>query len=473
MHFSLKLPIRRLLLCSVCIAIIASGVLLWLLSLEGTIGLFIWDADSRNHFYLLGGCAVLSWIISLLLTGIVTPRALWFFYPLLLLCLALPVSYAIFVMAKIVPQLKEAPAVLFITDSQGEYSLPNLALSVRGSSPRAVHLTDGVNNATIAGELTEGTVIFPLRGLKPSTRYRWHFDDGTAGTFLTPALSEGKTTLICRFAVASDIHGSEDRSNKTATEKILRYIADEASVFNYFFFLGNAQHRGMENEQWQETLSTFSLISATVPLRPIMGNQEALIGGKRHYLTYCYPPGMETQRGSRLYYRIDIGNVRILMLHLLWDSRDFDAQQKAWLLRQLENISPDDWIFVLFHAPAYASGTNAKEYSAEGDSAGDNQKIIRDIVPILERFKVNAVFTGQNNFLEALQSNGIHYFLAGGMGGMIDRELNYTSEASLWQMREHGFIDVAVYPSVAEVVFRSATGEKLSSFVIKKRGDRS
>ena len=120
------------------------------------------------------------------------------------------------------------------------------------------------------------------------------------------------------------------------------------------------------------------------------------------------------------------------MLYLLWDSAEFTREKREWLEKQFAEIPKDDWLFVMLHCDAYASGTSADEYSDGGGFARDNNDIIRDVMPLLEKMNVDAVITGYNHHLEALTKNGLNYFVVGGMGGITDGKLTHISTASLW-----------------------------------------
>jgi|GEM_PF-225100 len=476
---------RPLALLALATTTLAAAVFFWLLSLDGTIGLFLWDMDNRHHFYLLAASALLPllcyfWIIGNSSLDKSKP-GLYLFLLVLGICAAIPSGYAAFVLAKTLPKLPSTPPLLLVTDSRGKYGIPDLALVWRNSTginrmttndTATLIIDNGENLEILTANRESGGYVIPLRNLQPNGHYRWQLTGQTRGSFFTPPLGKDASHIICRFAVGADMHFGEPSANVSATRGILGTITESATPYHYFFFLGDVQRLGMENKQWQTTLAFLSPYTFLVPFKPVMGNHEALIGGKSHYLSYFHPPRPETHYGSPLYYRIDIGNVNILMLYLLWDSREFRGEQKKWLKRQLADIPHDNWIFVMCHASIYASGTNPKRYSARGEAAGDNQMMIRDVAPLLAKRGVDAVFTGHNHHLEALVQAGVHYFIVGGMGGVLDNELSYISNSSLWRCQTHGFAEVVVFPNYSTITFRTPAGEIIKAFIIEKGGSK-
>lgn len=84
-------------------------------------------------------------------------------------------------------------------------------------------------------------------------------------------------------------------------------------------------------------------------------------------------------------------------------------QQMAWLTTRLAE-SQARWKIVLMHHPVFSNGHH-----------GDTAWLISRLKPLFERYHVNAVFSGHEHHLEALEPvNGVHYFVSGAAANTRD-----------------------------------------------------
>jgi acid phosphatase type 7 len=350
--------------------------------------------------------------------------------------------------------------ILLVEDGSGANGVPNLALTFRTDKPSQNILEYGVGELTdqIAENKPVYQHVIKLKDLQPATRYQWRLNHGPVNSFVTPQLQEE----IYHFGAAGDVHFG-GKMNPRVTRNILSYAGKPENGFNTFFILGDLTEMGMNNDLWKKTWDTIAQYSYNVPLRPVMGNHDALFNGVPHYLAYLYPEGMETQNGTRLYYRIDAGKVHFIMLKLLWGSEDFRGQQKAWFEKQLADIPQDDWTIVMMHPMVYSSG-----YVDQGLPWYDPPEMIRDLAPLFEKYRVDLVLSGHNHLMEFLQKNGVSYGVIGTMGGPLDT-VTHRSPASLWYDNQHfGFLDVTVSNEAIKLCFRDDGGGELKAFKLSQ-----
>ena len=272
----------------------------------------------------------------------------------------------------------------------------------------------------------------------------------------------GSKTL--HFAVGSDAHFGAGTNRPDLTARMLDQISSPDNGYDYFFFLGDLVENGFQGGNWKAALQAFSATTSTIPSVFAAGNHDTLFAGLNYYKKYCYPAGLESQSGSQLWHRIDLGNIHFLVLDIEWSAESYTKEQGKWLEEQLKSIPADEWKIVMCHGFFYSSGS-----VAGGWKWYDNPETIQAVTPLFEKYGVDLVFSGHNHLLELLQKSGVTYVICGGFGGKPDPIRTYISPASLWYAGEtYGFTDVTVNDTEARILFRDPSGSILESFTVAK-----
>ena len=449
--------------------VVTGMVLAWLFSCDGTLGLFLWEPDYRLIFIAVGVLGVLAPLLALAARWLPRARGV-----LRLLALVFALFGIIVPVAASAPYWRDSqefsattPPILLITDGVGAHGVPNLALVFRTAQETRNTLYYGIESLseTIVQPRAAREHVFMLKDLQPNARYLWRLNDGAPCSFVTPAPASSEA--VYRFGVGGDTHfgaalASSASGDVNVIRRVLNYVTATPQQFHAFFVVGDLVNMGSTHGDWQSALETLAPFTCQVPFRPLMGNHDALINGVPHYLAYFYPEGMETRYGTRLYYRIDAGRVHLLLLYLLWGAETFSAEQRAWFVKQLESIPPEDWTIVMMHPMVYASGS-----VFHGHAWYDPPEMLQQIAPLLEKYRVDLVISGHNHHLEFLQRNGVSYAIVGGAGGKLDPEATYRSPASVWYLpKQYGFLDVTARAEALQVVFRDPNGQELQAFRI-------
>jgi 3',5'-cyclic AMP phosphodiesterase CpdA len=76
-------------------------------------------------------------------------------------------------------------------------------------------------------------------------------------------------------------------------------------------------------------------------------------------------------------------------------------QQLAWIEDTLKQ-STAQWLFVGGHYPVYSGGEH-----------GNTPELDKDLLPLLEKYKVDAYLCGHDHTMQHLQSNSVEYFVSG------------------------------------------------------------
>ncbi len=454
---------KKILLAFAVTAAAFSGVFLaWLFNLHGTRGLL--------HVEMIGWAAVL--LIAAL--GLL-PMALWLIFYLrgkksrllkaaVIIIAAVAVAVPVFGFAYINGFPSPTPnttAPRLILAGTGANGLPDVAVTFMSSKPTRAALSWGRDDITDTIDETEAVTdhIFILGDLAPGALYTYCVDGGTTYYFTTPNPQQP-----LRFAVSSDAHFSADDNRPDFTAQMLARIAAAANQYDYFFFLGDLVEFGFRPEEWQQAMAALPTASAAVPTAFAAGNHDCLFTGLNRYLAYCCPEGIDTGSGSRLWRRIDIGDIHFLVLDLEWSAETFTPPQQTWLEAELKSIPPQDWTVVLNHGFYYASGS-----SSRGWQWWDNRETIDLITPLFEKYDVDLVFSGHAHQMELLEQNGVAYVIAGAFGGIPDPEREYVSPASLWYASgQYGYVDVTLEAGKAVLTYTGPDGQVLHTAAIAR-----
>jgi hypothetical protein len=384
-------------------AVVTAVFFAWLFSLQSTLGLAQWSPGWRGNFILIGIVGLLPLLISLARLFFERRNRLAAWKPGAVL------AVAAFVFSGLALLL--AGGLFYYVESS--------ARSIQKPIP-AVRLVD------------------PLKGI---------------------AVSGG----VLRISLSSDPHWGADTSNAKARSAILRSAASALPKRDAFFILGDNVETGMVDDYWHAEALELSSLPGDLPVRPLMGNHDGVIYGQYHFEHYFSPGALGadarsvSDSGSSLYYSMDAGPAKIIVLNLLWGAESFDPAQAAWLERTLSATPSGKQVIVLSHCFFYASG-----YFYEGMPWYDNQGTIDKVSPILERHKVALVVSGHNHYMEYLEKNGVSYAVIGAMGGVLDPKPTYMSPASRWfNEGSFGRLDLDVNADGIVLVCRDQDGVSL------------
>ncbi len=223
--------------------------------------------------------------------------------------------------------------------------------------------------------------------------------------------------------------------------------------------LGDLTELGMNAAEWREQIADLERLVPEVPLRPLLGNHDAIAGGEHNFRRAFFPAGMRSDSGSPYHYSVRAENAVFVVLNLPWGTENFDRAQSEWLERTLAGIPPGKARVVLSHSYFHASGYDDPR---TGVPWYDHPENLKTVAPILERHGVDLVVSGHNHYMEYLEHAGISYVVVGAMGGVPDPEPTYRSPASLW-LRQGGYgrLDLSIDDATIELLFLDESGEAL------------
>lgn len=262
---------------------------------------------------------------------------------------------------------------------------------------------------------------------------------------------------LLRLSFSSDPHWGAETSEIGARADILAGIAEHRP--DAFFLLGDTVETGSSASMWNFALSDLEAIIPKVPLRPLMGNHDALTGGQYLFKKAFFPPSLKSDSGSPYYYSIDAGAATIIVLDLPWGTENFGTRQRAWLERTLKKADRTKPIIALSHSFFYASGYDDPSFDKPWY---DHYQNIPAVTPLFEQYGVDLVVSGHNHYQEYLEHKGVRYAVIGAMGGKPDPEPTYISPASKWKaVGVFGRLDVDIYAAEVVLSYRDRNGALL------------
>ncbi len=435
---------RRAVLIAAIVALVLSAVMNgYFYSLQGARGFYVWYPILALKALLFMGLAPITLAIlalpleKLAKKWIMRALRLLSFVGSILVSLA---SIGLLAFLIVVPRLGSMePARLdLVNPSQGivaQSTQPEAAFTAGSSSAALTPRDTSMGSAALAMPTAPATNTAPLSPLDRP---------------------------LLRLAFSSDPHWGADTANIGARTDILKGIAAEHP--DTFFMLGDTVETGNSVTQWNFALSDLEALIPSVPLRPILGNHDALFGGQYLFKKAFWPKGFTSDSGSPYYWSINAGAATIVAVDLPWGTENFDARQRNWLEKTLAAADPHKPLIVISHSYFYASGYKDPKTGAPWY---DHYQNIPALVPLFEKYGVDLVVSGHNHYQELISHNGVAYAIIGSMGGIPDPEPSYRSPWSQWiKVGGYGWLDVNVLPGRLALTFRSETGEARQSATI-------
>jgi predicted MPP superfamily phosphohydrolase len=206
-----------------------------------------------------------------------------------------------------------------------------------------------------------------------------------------------------RFAIIGDTGSGGQAQYQVATE-MARWRAK--FPFELVLLLGDNIYGADGPRDYQKKFEApyKALLDAGVKFYASLGNHDS--PNQRFYKQF-------NMAGERYYtFKGSVASVRFFAL----DSNYIDKEQLAWLEKELQG-SASEWKICYFHHPLYSSGR------MHGPSV-DKREVLE---PLLEKYKVDVVFSGHEHFYERIKpQKGIHYFISGAAGKLRTKDILKT-----------------------------------------------
>ncbi|MBN1649577.1 MAG: metallophosphoesterase family protein [Spirochaetales bacterium] len=236
-----------------------------------------------------------------------------------------------------------------------------------------------------------------------------------------------------QFTVFGDMQPKTDISNM-GNDIISAALARLDTDF--FVQLGDITELGGVLKCWHNALSRISRFADDTPIAPAIGNHDYYLDPSGHNFRNFFPRNYPDKNAAC--YSLNIGKVHMLFLDNFDKSvkKGMTDSQMKWADKDLADSSCySDWIFIFMHHTMLTTGTSST-----------NEKLRKWLVPLADKYGVDAVFFGHDHHYEhwyytyghdglvynqndTPASHPVHYFCSGGGGaqsevqyGLLDHE---------------------------------------------------
>jgi calcineurin-like phosphoesterase family protein len=207
-----------------------------------------------------------------------------------------------------------------------------------------------------------------------------------------------------RFAVIGD-SGTGDREQYDVAREMEAYR--QAVKFDFVIMLGDNIYGSHSAQDFVKKFEApyRPLLDAGVKFYASLGNHDDPNDES------LYKP---FNMGGKRYYAFRKGEVAFFAL----DSNYMDPKQLDWLDQNLKN-SQGTWKICFFHHPLYNDGRHH----------GPDVDLRSQLLPLFQRYGVNAVFSGHEHVYERIKpENNIYYFVLGSSGKLMTHDLRESGE---------------------------------------------
>lgn len=207
-----------------------------------------------------------------------------------------------------------------------------------------------------------------------------------------------------RFAVIGD-SGTGDRAQYEVAQRMEAYR--EATKFDFVIMLGDNIYGSHSPKDFVKKFEQpyKPLLDAGVKFYASLGNHDDP-DNERLYKPF--------NMGGERYYAFRKGEAAFFAL----DSNYMDPKQLSWLEQSLKD-SQGTWKICFFHHPLYNDG---RHHGADAD-------LRSQVLPLFQRYGVNAVFSGHEHVYQRIKpENNIYYFVLGNSGKLMTHDFGAPRE---------------------------------------------
>jgi len=242
-----------------------------------------------------------------------------------------------------------------------------------------------------------------------------------------------------RFAVIGD-SGTGEREQYEVAQKMEAYR--QATKFDFVIMLGDNIYGSHSPQDFARKFEQ--------PYKPLLD------AGVKFYASLGNHDDPNTERlykpfnmGGERYYSFRKGQVAFFAL----DSNYMDPAQLSWLDQDLKN-SQATWKICFFHHPLYNDGRHH----------GVDVDLRSRLLPLLQRYGVNVVFSGHEHVYERIKpENDIYYFVLGNSGKLMTNDFRSGGERVKGFDTDQGFMLVEIAGDQLSFQTISRSGETIDS----------
>ena len=262
---------------------------------------------------------------------------------------------------------------------------------------------------------------------------------GQASSATRPDIKLPLREKSVRFAIIGD-SGTGGREQYEVAQQMEAYR--QATNFDFVIMLGDNIYGSHSASDFVKKFEQpyKALLDAGVKFYASLGNHDDP-NDERLYKPF--------NMGGERYYAFRKSEVAFFAL----DSNYMDPRQLDWLDQNLKS-SQGKWKICFFHHPLYNDGRHH----------GPDIDMRNRVLPLFQRYGVNAVFSGHEHVYQRMKTeNNIYYFVLGNSGQLMTHDFNATGERAKGFDTDRSFMIVEIAGETLYFQAISRTGETIDS----------
>ncbi len=306
---------------------------------------------------------------------------------------------------------------------------------------------------------TEATNLSRSVPLPPSRRHVWALRDLPANRPISYRVIAGASTTgvhtfhtlpppgaVLRIGVYGDVRGGHD-----VHRRLTQALIDEAP--DAVIVTGDMVLRGSDEGDWQRFFAVTADLLPRIPYYPAIGNHDlgrAGPEGRRADQIFAMPPAPPGRPEGAFWYSVDLSDVHLVFL----DSNAYERpEQERWLEQDLAAARARGVraIFAVTHSGPFSRGIHRGSPLAR-----------ERYLPILVRYKVNALVSGHDHQYQRGRMSGLDYVVSGGGGaslypiacGVPGKPRCKVEDGMKKAAREYHYVMLTITPSAIEMCAR-------------------
>lgn len=243
-------------------------------------------------------------------------------------------------------------------------------------------------------------------------------------------------------AAKAAVYG-DSRTNHDIHQKIVNGIKSKNP--QHVLNTGDLVEDGEVADQWATFNKITEELRAKTKFYAAVGNHEK--NSQLYFDNFVFP-------GNERWYTFDAGKARFFILDYS-ASLAVGSEQYDWLEKQLKESGTKKKIVAL-HYPIFNSGEH------ELDELG----LKTTLIPLLEKYKVSAVFSGHDHDYERSSFNNIYFFVTGGGGAPLYTQTRQIPESQKF-ISAYNYVILKITKSKIKVIVYDIDGNAIDQIEIK------
>ncbi len=223
---------------------------------------------------------------------------------------------------------------------------------------------------------------------------------GDAGSPYGNNLTQMKWAYLNFSGEISDLGADQDTAELYEETDLILNLGDNA--YGFGVELEDIGGDGSDLQMELAWFNPFEHIIKYLPLYPTSGNHDIFPNEATYEYAFDLPTntgGPNHPSGTELYYSYNYANIHFVSINSQSYWADVDSMA-LWLEHDLEHNRDARWTIVYMHVPVFTAGSRFQRNTTAAPVDGAMVLMMRDILPVIDRYEVDLLLSGHNHFYE-------------------------------------------------------------------------